>query len=65
MTAANGGIWKSADGGKTLIPIADHLPTLAMGAIAIDPANLFTYRGTAHIDCVACASRGSSPEKIR
>ncbi|MFZ1729399.1 MAG: T9SS type A sorting domain-containing protein [Bacteroidota bacterium] len=39
LTAANGGIWKSVDGGTTVLPIADDLPTLAMGAIAIDPSN--------------------------
>ncbi|MGH7917184.1 MAG: WD40/YVTN/BNR-like repeat-containing protein, partial [Candidatus Binataceae bacterium] len=38
--AANGGIWMSSDGGKTFTPIADSLPTQAIGAIALDTVNL-------------------------
>lgn len=33
------GVWKTTDGGQTWIPIADQLPTPAVGAIAIDPTN--------------------------
>jgi photosystem II stability/assembly factor-like uncharacterized protein len=33
------GVWKTTNGGQTWIPIADGLPTTAVGAIAIDPSN--------------------------
>jgi hypothetical protein len=34
----NGGIWKSSDGGATWTATSDGMPSLAMGALAIDPA---------------------------
>jgi len=36
--AADGGLWRSADGGATWKPLTDKLPTLSIGDIAIDPA---------------------------
>ncbi len=35
--AAGGGPWKSRDGGLTWQPLGDMLPSLAVGAIAVDP----------------------------
>lgn len=44
---ANGGVWKSTDGGVNWIPLTDYQQSLAMGAIAIDPANPnIVYAGT-------------------
>ncbi len=37
--AASGGLWKSYDGGASWVPLTDHLPSLAIGSIAIDPNN--------------------------
>lgn len=37
--AASGGLWKTEDGCRTWTPIADHLPSLAYGALALDPFN--------------------------
>ncbi|MCX6146233.1 MAG: T9SS type A sorting domain-containing protein [Candidatus Kapabacteria bacterium] len=37
--AANGGVWKSVNQGKSWIPLCDELPTLAVSHIAIDPKN--------------------------
>lgn len=36
---ADGGVWKSEDGGTSWRPLTDHLPTTAIGAIAVDPTN--------------------------
>lgn len=36
---AQGGIWKTTNGGKSYTPIGDQLPILRIGAIAIDPNN--------------------------
>jgi hypothetical protein len=33
----NCGIWKTADGGSTWIPVGDSLPSLALAALAVDP----------------------------
>jgi len=34
---AGGGVWRSADGGASFVPIFDSQPTQAIGALAIDP----------------------------
>jgi hypothetical protein len=35
--AASGGVWMTNDGGNTFVPIFDQQPSLAIGAIAVDP----------------------------
>lgn len=45
--AAEGGIWKTIDGGAHWTPITDTQPSLATGAIALDPSHPDTvYVGT-------------------
>jgi len=45
--AAEGGVWKTTDGGINWKPLTDNEASLASGAIAIDPANPDTvYVGT-------------------
>src|SRR5207247_6986153 len=45
--AAEGGVWKTTDGGATWTPLADDQPSLATGAIALDATNPDTvYVGT-------------------
>jgi uncharacterized protein (TIGR03437 family) len=39
LGAASGGVWKTTDAGETWTPLTDDQPSLATGAIAIDPAN--------------------------
>jgi photosystem II stability/assembly factor-like uncharacterized protein len=44
---ANGGVWKSIDAGVNWQPLTDTQPSLAMGAIVLDPANPnIVYAGT-------------------
>jgi hypothetical protein len=35
--AAGGGVWKSTDSGDHWVPVGDQLPSMAVGAVAIDP----------------------------
>ncbi|MDQ6703967.1 MAG: hypothetical protein M3Z96_13245 [Pseudomonadota bacterium] len=45
--AAEGGVWKTVDGGGSWVPLTDRQCSLAMGAIAIDPINPnIVYAGT-------------------
>ena len=47
LGAALGGVWRSRDNGATWTPLTDDQPSLAMGAIAIDPTNSnIIYAGT-------------------
>lgn len=39
FTGADGGVWKSVNGGASFTPIADLLPTMSMGAITLSPSN--------------------------
>src|SRR5438445_6127882 len=45
--AAQGGVWKTNDGGATWVPLTDTQCSLAMGSIAIDPVDpSIIYAGT-------------------
>ena len=47
MGAAEGGVWKTVDGGANWKPLTDNQPTLANGALALDPTNPdIVYVGT-------------------
>jgi len=49
--AAQGGVWRSTDNGANWTPLTDDQPSLAMGAIAIDPTNpniIYAGTGEAH-----------------
>ena len=47
LGAANGGIWKSTDGGTVWVPKSDFENSLSSGSIAIDPSNSnIIYYGT-------------------
>lgn len=39
LGAAQGGVWKTIDGGKNWVPKSDNEISLAVGAMAMDPAN--------------------------
>lgn len=36
---ADGGVWKTLDGGTSWIPLTDFLPICSIGALALDPTN--------------------------
>ena len=44
--AAGGGVWRSSDSGTTWTALTDTQPTLAIGALAIDPTGQIIYAGT-------------------
>lgn len=45
--AAQGGVWKSVDGGNSWTPLTDNQCSLAIGAVTIDPVNPnIVYAGT-------------------
>jgi len=47
LGAAQGGVWKTTDGGTNWIPKTDSQTTLAVGSIALDPSNSsIVYVGT-------------------
>ena len=47
LGAAEGGVWKTTDGGVTWLPLTDAQVSLASGAIALDPKNPdIVYVGT-------------------
>ena len=39
IAAAQGGVWKTVNGGVNWVPLTDHLPTLACGDVIVDPNN--------------------------
>jgi photosystem II stability/assembly factor-like uncharacterized protein len=38
LGAAQGGVWKTTDGGTTWTPLTDSQPSLAVGSLAVDPS---------------------------
>ncbi|MBL8151003.1 MAG: hypothetical protein JNN15_13840, partial [Blastocatellia bacterium] len=47
LGTAQGGVWRSIDAGVSWTPITDNLPSLAIGALAMDPQNpVIIYVGT-------------------
>ncbi len=49
--AADGGLWKSTDGGTTWSPLTDNLPRMSSGAVAVDPNNpKIIYYGTGELN---------------
>lgn len=42
-----GGVWKTTNGGTSWAPLTDYMPSLTMGALALDPGNpSIVYAGT-------------------
>lgn len=44
---ADGGVWRTTDGGASWVPLTDQMPTTAIGALALDPTDEnIIYAGT-------------------
>ena len=43
---ADGGVWRTSDGGDTWEPITDHLPSLSSGSLAVNPDDHAVWYGT-------------------
>jgi photosystem II stability/assembly factor-like uncharacterized protein len=43
---ADGGVWRSVDGGATFTPVSDNLPSTSTGALAVNPSNRSVWLGT-------------------
>jgi photosystem II stability/assembly factor-like uncharacterized protein len=51
IAAAQGGVWKTTNGGVNWIPLTDNLPTLASGDVIVDPNNInVLYLGTGELN---------------
>ncbi len=49
--AADGGLWKTTDGGTNWTPLTDNFPRLSSGAVAVDPNNAnVVYYGTGELN---------------
>jgi hypothetical protein len=46
LGAADGGVWKSTDGGSSWVPLLDDAPTLSVGALQVNPADHSLWVGT-------------------
>ncbi|HZD79859.1 MAG TPA: glycosyl hydrolase [Actinomycetota bacterium] len=44
--AADGGVWRSRDRGRTWTAVGDHLPTLSGGSVAVNPADHSVWFGS-------------------
>jgi hypothetical protein len=46
LGTAAGGVWRSTNGGAAWTPVADSLPTLSIGSLAVDPSDGAVIVGT-------------------
>ena len=47
VAGADGGVWRTTDGGTSWEPLTDHMPTTSVGALALDPTDEdVLYAGT-------------------
>jgi hypothetical protein len=44
--SADGGVWRSYDQGQHWAPVFDHMPTMSIGALAVDPVDGSVWVGT-------------------
>ncbi|HET9614720.1 MAG TPA: Arc family DNA-binding protein, partial [Candidatus Limnocylindrales bacterium] len=56
---ANGGVWRSTTGGGKWTPIADGLPSLSTGDLALDPQTGWLWYGTGEANTGATSYVGS------
>jgi uncharacterized delta-60 repeat protein len=62
IAAANGGVWKTTNGGVSWVPLTDNQATLHMGAIAIAPSNpQVIYAGTGEANSLVTVPNPNFP----
>jgi len=61
LAAADGGVWKSLDGGASWVALTDTMPSLAIGSLAVDPSDPTgntVYAGTGELALAGDAFSG-------
>jgi sugar lactone lactonase YvrE len=63
--AADGGVWRSTDQGQTWHAIFDFMPSISVGALAIDPADGSVWVGTGEANTNADSYAGTGVYRAR
>lgn len=61
LGTAQGGVWKSSNGGGAWAPLSDDQPSLAIGSIFLDPSSpgtIYVGTGEGHLSGISYAGRG-------
>ncbi|MGH9783656.1 MAG: WD40/YVTN/BNR-like repeat-containing protein, partial [Terriglobia bacterium] len=65
VAAAGGGVWKTTNRGKRWQPMTDQLPSLASGAVAVDPFSGDVWYGTGELNFCRDCYYGAGVYRLR